>query len=50
MPVKSDLHFDILRRFRAAGIEIPYPQREIRIRENDHAGGGKPGEAAAGKA
>jgi len=29
--VKSDLYFAILRRFRAAGIEIPFPQREIRL-------------------
>src|SRR5436305_155416 len=30
--VKSDLHFAILRSFRAAGIDIPYPQRELRFR------------------
>ena len=30
-PVKSDLHFTILRRFREAGVVIPYPQREVRI-------------------
>jgi potassium-dependent mechanosensitive channel len=29
--VKSDLHFEILKRFRAAGIVIPFPQREIRL-------------------
>jgi small-conductance mechanosensitive channel len=29
--VKSDLHFEILRRFRAAGISIPFPQREVRL-------------------
>jgi potassium-dependent mechanosensitive channel len=28
---RSDLNFAILRRFRAAGIAIPYPQREVRI-------------------
>ena len=33
LSVKSDVHFAILRQFRAAGIEIPYPQREIRTRE-----------------
>ena len=31
LPVKSDLHFEILRRFRAAKIEIPNPQYEVRI-------------------
>jgi potassium-dependent mechanosensitive channel len=29
--VKSDLHFEILKRFRAAGIVIPVPQREVRL-------------------
>ena len=35
--VRSDLCFAILRRFRAAGIVIPYPQRELIWRD-----GGKP--------
>ncbi|HEY9445963.1 MAG TPA: mechanosensitive ion channel family protein, partial [Burkholderiales bacterium] len=30
--VRSDLYFELLRRFRAAGVEIPYPQREVRMR------------------
>ncbi|HEX5778882.1 MAG TPA: DUF3772 domain-containing protein [Xanthobacteraceae bacterium] len=30
--VTSDLHFAIFRTFRDAGIEIPYPQRDIHIR------------------
>jgi small-conductance mechanosensitive channel len=29
--VSSDLHFTILKRFRAACIGIPYPQREVKI-------------------
>jgi small-conductance mechanosensitive channel len=29
--VKSDLHFAILQRLRRAGISVPYPQREIRL-------------------
>jgi len=31
LAVNSDLHFAILKRFRETGIEIPYPQREIRF-------------------
>ncbi|MGE0846902.1 MAG: DUF3772 domain-containing protein [Flavobacteriaceae bacterium] len=33
MSVKSDLHFDILREFRAAGIEIPFPQHDVNLRD-----------------
>jgi small-conductance mechanosensitive channel len=29
--VKSDIHLAIWKSFRAAGIEIPYPQREVRL-------------------
>lgn len=29
--VRSDISIDILREFRSRGIEIPYPQREIRV-------------------
>jgi small-conductance mechanosensitive channel len=36
--IKSDIQFTILKRFRAAGIEIPYPQHDVRIRQ----GGGAP--------
>ena len=36
--IKSDIQFAILRRFRAAGIDIPVPQRDIRI----HHHGGAP--------
>jgi potassium-dependent mechanosensitive channel len=31
LTVKSDLHFAVLARFKAAGIVIPYPQHEIRV-------------------
>jgi small-conductance mechanosensitive channel len=31
--IKSDIQFAILKRFRAAGIEIPYPQHDVRIRQ-----------------
>lgn len=30
--VRSDLFFEILHRFAAEGVEIPYPQRELRMR------------------
>lgn len=33
LTVKSDLHFAILSSFRKAGIEIPYPQREVRVHQ-----------------
>jgi small-conductance mechanosensitive channel len=33
--VKSDLHFAILQRLRRAGISVPYPQREIRLRDQE---------------
>jgi small-conductance mechanosensitive channel len=33
--VRSDLRFDLLRRFREAGIEIPFPQRDLNIRTSD---------------
>lgn len=44
--VKSDLYFSILERFRAEGISIPFPQREIAVRE---AKAGTP-KSSAGKA
>ncbi len=33
--VKSDFRFEILKRFREAGIEIPFPQRDINLRDID---------------
>jgi small-conductance mechanosensitive channel len=32
LQVASDLHQDIDRRFRQAGIEIPFPQRDLHVR------------------
>jgi potassium efflux system protein len=40
LTVKSDLHYAILKRFREAAIEIPYPQREMRQREQRPSNGG----------
>ena len=34
--IKSDLNFAVLRRFREAGIEIPFPQRDLHIRSGLH--------------
>jgi potassium-dependent mechanosensitive channel len=42
--VKSDLHYAIIKAFRKSGIEIPYPQRELRWRGQGDA----PAGAAAG--
>src|SRR5262249_31717252 len=36
--VKSDIQFEILKRFRAAGITVPTPQYDIRIRQDGDAG------------
>ncbi|MBX6424488.1 MAG: mechanosensitive ion channel family protein [Variibacter sp.] len=33
LAVRSDLHFAILKAFREAGIEIPFPQCDVRVRE-----------------
>jgi len=43
--VKSDLYFAILRRFRAAGIRIPSPQREVRLLDDGPTGLAKPADA-----
>lgn len=40
--IKSDIHFDVLRRFRAAGIRVAPPQREVRLLGNTPAGEPKP--------
>jgi potassium efflux system protein len=43
LSVRSDLHYAILERFREAAIEIPYPQRELRWREQGpHKSGAAP--------
>jgi small-conductance mechanosensitive channel len=35
--LKSDLYFDLFRRFKDAGIELPFPQRDLHIRSSDIA-------------
>jgi small-conductance mechanosensitive channel len=32
LALRSDINLEVLRRFRAAGIEIPFPQREVTVR------------------
>lgn len=51
LTARSDMNFEILARFRAAGIDIPFPQRDVQIRGLDSlsraiAGGRDPGETA----
>ncbi|HVE54942.1 MAG TPA: mechanosensitive ion channel domain-containing protein, partial [Ramlibacter sp.] len=38
-PVRSDVNLGILKRLRAAGIDIPYPQRVVHLRPAPGAGG-----------
>ena len=33
--LKSDLYFDLFKRFGSAGIELPFPQRDLHIRSSD---------------
>jgi small-conductance mechanosensitive channel len=35
LSTRSDLRFAILKALRAAGIEIPYPQRDLHLRDID---------------
>lgn len=35
LTVKSELRFEIMRRFREAGIEIPFPQQDVHLRDMD---------------
>ena len=44
---KETLYFAVFREFRAAGIEIPFPQREVRVRG---AGGQEPSPDDAARA
>jgi small-conductance mechanosensitive channel len=42
LSVKSELNYAIIAKFRAAGIEIPYPQRELRWRTGESGKNGTP--------
>ena len=44
LSVKSDLHYEIIKRFREAAIEIPSPQRELRWKPDSP----KPSDAGEG--
>lgn len=46
MGVISDINLEVWRRFRAAAIEIPYPQREVRVLPPSNAPAGSPFAAA----
>ena len=35
--LKSELYFDLFKRFTAARIELPFPQRDLHIRSSDIA-------------
>ena len=35
--LKSELYFDLFKRFTAAGVELPFPQRDLHIRSSDIA-------------
>jgi potassium efflux system protein len=47
--VSSDLRFEIERRFRAVGVEIPFPQRDLHLRSSAPEGGSPAPEPAGSR-
>jgi potassium efflux system protein len=47
LSAKSDMNFDIVERFRLAGITIPFPQRDVNITGLDHLTAGPGTKSAA---
>jgi small-conductance mechanosensitive channel len=48
--IKSAINLAVWRRFGAEGIQIPFPQREVRILAGDGGGGAHPSVPAPGAA
>jgi small-conductance mechanosensitive channel len=47
LALRSDIHRELLRRFRAEGIEIPFAQREVTVKGSVHVSSAAPSQATA---